>query len=251
MEGGGRHGAEPGEATATIAVPAADLPRAKEVVTQVDVELRAEHGRSSPEIQLRLEQRAHAEDSALSEESTERLLDLMLLLPDGVLRQSAEIPGSVETSSTIARVRQEAPGMLEVLVVLRSTVPSALRALKARVARAAQRLVATADFGAGFPGWTPNRTAPLVVMAQEVFRKVEGRAVALASLHGSSEVAALLERIPHLEAVSFGPDVAGAKQPGECVKVDSVEKTWDLTRRLLERLAASESLDSDLQAVDL
>ncbi|HBM1769954.1 TPA: aminoacyl-histidine dipeptidase, partial [Acinetobacter baumannii] len=42
------------------------------------------------------------------------------------------------------------------------------------------------------------------------------------------ECGIIAEHYPHLQMVSFGPDIQGAHAPGERVKVDTVEKCWKL-----------------------
>mmetsp|Transcript_66637 Transcript_66637/g.192493 ORF Transcript_66637/g.192493 Transcript_66637/m.192493 type:complete len:544 (-) Transcript_66637:73-1704(-) len=259
LEGGDKDDAIPSQARATLAFSLADLHAVREAVAAIERELHAEFGRTDPELHLRIEQPEHAVDQVLSDESAERLLDLILLLPNGVTRYSSEIPGSIETSNNIARVRWASSGLVEVLCLARSALPSALADLTSRIARTARRVVGTALVGPTFPGWAPNRTSPLLHIAQDAFRKVEGKAAMLEAVHSSLEVAAILEKLPHMDAVSFGPDVNSVRSPGECVRIDSVEKTWEMTKRMLARLAHASTdgstgevcYDDDGEPVDL
>jgi dipeptidase D len=44
---------------------------------------------------------------------------------------------------------------------------------------------------------------------------------------------------PHLDMISFGPDIRGAHAPGERVEIESVAHCWQLLKAVLEALASA------------
>jgi hypothetical protein len=42
---------------------------------------------------------------------------------------------------------------------------------------------------------------------------------------------------PHLDMISFGPDICGAHAPGERVEIKSVAHCWQLLKAVLQALA--------------
>jgi len=71
----------------------------------------------------------------------------------------------------------------------------------------------------------------------EVFAEATGDTPRLLTIHAGLECGVIGSKMPGLEMVSFGPDIKGAHAPGEMVLVESVQKNWRATRKLLARLA--------------
>jgi len=235
FEGGNRDDQIPSEAGATLALPLKDVVNAREAIGEAERSLRIEFAQTDPKLTVRLEQPEHAPSSALSKESADRLLDLILLLPHGPLRQDAVL-GDVETSNSVARVRKASDGMLEVLCLARSSLKPALESLHDRIDRTAARVIASTSWGWEFPSWAPNRRSSLLALAQDVFRKVHGHLASGTVVHYGTEAAVLAEKLGIDDLIAYGPDV---RTNGllETVRIDSVELMWDFTKRLLAHLA--------------
>jgi dipeptidase D len=57
-------------------------------------------------------------------------------------------------------------------------------------------------------------------------------------IHAGLECGILGSKYPHLDMVSFGPDIRGAHEPGERVNVESVGKAWQLLKAVLAAVPA-------------
>ena len=89
-----------------------------------------------------------------------------------------------------------------------------------------------------YPGWTPNPSPPLLALCQQGYIAQFGQSAGLQVIHAGLECGLLAARHPHLDMISFGPDIRGAHAPGERVEIASVARCWILLKAILQALAA-------------
>lgn len=243
LESGNLDNAIPREGTALLGIDPGSLSQARASVSAVEADLRAEFGRVDPGLELQLAAEPQQEEgpAPLSEDSASRLLDLLGGLPYGVLKMSHEVPGLVETSNNVARVRRPEPSAVEVVCLARSSATPALEHTLGRMTRTAERCGATVQRGFTFPGWAPNASQALLSLTKDVFTEVTGVLPNVTAIHAGLECGLIGGKIPGIEMVSFGPDIKGAHAPGERVKLATVEELWGLVQRLMTQLAVTAS----------
>lgn len=88
-----------------------------------------------------------------------------------------------------------------------------------------------------YPGWTPNPASALLALCQGVYTAEFGQPASLQVIHAGLECGLLAASHPHLEMISFGPDIRGAHAPGERVEIESVGRCWQLLKAVLQALA--------------
>eukprot|EP00931_Biecheleriopsis_adriatica_P101298 TRINITY_DN76468_c0_g1_i1.p1 TRINITY_DN76468_c0_g1~~TRINITY_DN76468_c0_g1_i1.p1 ORF type:complete len:522 (+),score=57.53 TRINITY_DN76468_c0_g1_i1:82-1647(+) len=238
IKGGNLDNAIPREASASLFCTVSGVAAAQAVVSRLLDDFLSIFGSVDPLLEINLQSSsADTAGKVLTFESASSLVDLLLVLPHGPLRYSSEVPGLVETSNNLARVRQSGQDNFEVLCFARSSLRPSLEHARDSMRRAAQRVGATAMLGKSFPGWAPNSRSPLLQHWQDCFEEVEGRRATVAAIHAGLECGVIGEAIPGIDMVSYGPDIVGAHAPGERVHIESVLRTWKMTETLLVRLA--------------
>jgi dipeptidase D len=171
-----------------------------------------------------------------SDETTRRTLAFLVALPHGVARMSDSIPGLVESSTNLARVRTEGT-VLQVAISNRSSSATALAALQQRTSAAAELVNAVATVNEGYPGWQPNLDSPLLATMRAVHERVLGRAPAVKAIHAGLECGILGAKLPGSDMISFGPQIEHPHSPDERVSIPSVERFWKLLTAALTELA--------------
>jgi dipeptidase D len=167
----------------------------------------------------------------------DRLIQLLLALPHGVLAMSPDIPGLVETSSNLAVVKEQ-DGKIRVVTSSRSSVAPSLAYVLAQVRAAAALAGASVTLKDGYPGWKPNLDSKALAAVREVYRKQWSKDPHVTAIHAGLECGLLGEKIPGLDMVSFGPQIEGAHSPDERVNVVSVARFWAALTEVLDRLSA-------------
>jgi dipeptidase D len=163
------------------------------------------------------------------------VLSLLLDLPHGVAKMSERLPGKVQTSSNLASVHS-GEDEFELTVSNRSFVATELQERQDKVASlgsAAGARVSTRD---SYPGWEPSVTSPLLDITAAAFEKATGRAPKIEVVHAGLECGLLSEKLPGLDAVSFGPLIRGAHTPEEWVSIPSVGEIYQVLTTLLSEI---------------
>ncbi|MBD3336254.1 MAG: beta-Ala-His dipeptidase [Candidatus Eisenbacteria bacterium] len=236
IEGGDKHNAIPREASAVVVIESGDEARAREILAAQLKGFRREFG-DEPELDLTAA-KTDPPPHVLTPESRDKALQLLLGLPHGVLAMSRDIPGLVETSNNVARVRTT-KDRLEILTSSRSSVESALDGTIAQIEAVALAVEADVDMDEGYPGWQPDLDSKLLARSREVWKRVHGKEPELKAVHAGLECGIIGERYPGMDMVSFGPTIENAHSPDEKLHIPSVARYYEFVKELLKELSES------------
>ena len=174
--------------------------------------------------------------ATIKSKDRDRLLGFLDTAANGVYLKSEDYPEVTDTSSNIGVVTLE-DGRFKAIFKVRSLHDE-------RAAALADKLLVHADgFGlhawkeGQYPGWTPNPASPMLAMCERVYAREFGKPAGLQVIHAGLECGLLAASHPHLDMISFGPDIRGAHAPGERVEIESVKRCWILLKALLQELA--------------
>jgi dipeptidase D len=172
--------------------------------------------------------------------SQKTLFDLLIALPHGVEAMSYDIPGLVETSNNLATI---STGGGEVVIGLstRSSIASALKALRERIRSMAELAGASVEENEPYPGWKPNLESKLLAVVKAVHLKEFGREPQMKAIHAGLECGIIGEKFPGMDMISIGPWIEHPHSPDERVNIPSVEKFWRLLKAVLAELAAKKA----------
>lgn len=236
LRGGDKHNAIPREAFATIVLPPGKRPVAEEAAKEVHARLLQMLAKSDPDFTIELEAGEHMKILPLTVHSRDRLIDLMLALPHGVLAMSLAVPGLVETSSNMAVCRTE-PTHMFFHTSSRSSVASSLKAVHDNILAIARLAGAKAQRKGGYPGWAPNVDSTVLKMAKGVHTRVFGTEPGIKAIHAGLECGIIGEKFGGMDMISFGPLIEWPHSPSERLTISTV--TWFVTflREILKELA--------------
>ena len=172
--------------------------------------------------------------AAVSAEDSRRLADLICAVPDGVQAMNPDLPGQVQTSLNLGILRLEA-GKFRMAFLLRSSVAAELAQLEQKVQGVATEFGAAFAVESSYPPWEYRKESQLRDIMVRVFREQYGEDPVVETVHAGLECGILTDKVPGLDAVSFGPDLVEIHSARERMSIASVERTW---RFLLAVLAA-------------
>lgn len=153
-----------------------------------------------------------------------RLVMSLVAVQHGVIAMSQDIAGLVETSSNLASVKMNEPGVITVMTSQRSSTNSEKKFAADKVEAAF--LLAGAEVGHSdpYPGWAPNMNSPILKESVESYKRLFGTEPEVKAIHAGLECGLFLEKFPYLDMVSFGPTLRGVHAPGEKLDLVSNEK---------------------------
>ena len=177
-------------------------------------------------------------DASVSRSAQDSLLAFLDIAANGVAQISDDFPGVTDTSSNLGVVALE-HGAFRATFKVRSLHDARADALADKLVSyaAAHGLQAWKD--GAYPGWTPDPSSPLLALCQQVYTAQFGQPANLQVIHAGLECGLLAASHPHLDMISFGPDIRGAHAPGESVGIESVGRCWQLLKAVLQAQAAA------------
>lgn len=232
VSGGLKDNAIPLHTAAVLAVPeGTDVPA---FAAETETVLKNEFAVSDPGLRLRAEP-AEKTECAMTEETTRRVLDFLTLVPNGVYAMSMDIPGLVQTSCNLG-ILETKDGVLRASSAIRSAVSSQKEMLFARMEALCARLGGSVRASGDYPGWQYRRESALRETMVEAFRDLYGCEVKVEAIHAGLECGLFADKIPGLDAVSFGPDLMEIHTVRERMSIASVQRTWKYLCEVLRRL---------------
>ena len=237
MEGGNKHNAIPREAWADMIIEPAKIKAFSSFLQAAGDQIKAEYHVVEPGMKWTFDPvEPGSKDFPLTPKSRKALLDFLVCCPHGVVSMHAEIPGLVETSNNLAVLRT-AGDKAKILCSSRSSVGSALEALRGGLKALSDICGSRVKQPAGYPGWTPNLQSPLLQKMKAVHLAVTGKDAAVQAIHAGLECGLIGKKYPDMDMISLGPTLQYPHSPDERVEIASVEKFWKLLVASLEALA--------------
>ncbi|MEO0776501.1 MAG: aminoacyl-histidine dipeptidase [Bacteroidota bacterium] len=234
IDGGGLRNAIPRESFADLVLGATDFAQFEQSIAQIGAELRAEHRSTDPDLELRVE-RIDLPPSVLPADFQGQLLRAIYACPNGIFRMSPTIPGLVQSSNNLARVKVAA-GEYECLCLTRSSVDTEKFDLARAIRSAFEMLGAEVSLQSDYPGWTPKPEAAIIRTMSELYREMFDAEPRVNACHAGLECGILGTHYPAMEMISFGPNIRGAHSPDEKVQISSVQKYWPYLLETLRRI---------------
>ena len=238
LTGGSARNAIPREAFAFVALPANKIATLQTLVSSHSSAWQQRFSGCNEGVHLNCNEQESTTNSSLTSDERTTLLEFLLNAQNGVKQMSPHFAGVVETSDNLGVVKLE-NGVWRITFKVRSLIDAQANALADEIVQHALSCGAQAEKSGGYPGWTPNPASPLLDVCQQVYRQEFGQPASLQVIHAGLECGLLAASHPHLDMISFGPNIRGAHAPGESVEIASVGRCWQLLTAILQALSSS------------
>jgi dipeptidase D len=234
LNGGVSRNALPREARATIALPPGREEAFRDAAAREVGSIREQHAGSDQALRLSIDP-AEA-DAVAADSTTSRVLDLLATIPSGVVAMNPDLPGTVETSTSLNVVATE-DGVLTLASMTRSANAPGLENVVAGIQAAARLAGAEVEVLKSYPPWRPDLDSELLGVARATFERLFGTAPGLEVVHGGLECAVIGGRLPDVEMISLGPEIVGPHAPGERLSIPATQRFYRLLGALLDDLS--------------
>lgn len=231
LKGGSVRNAIPREAHAVISYAAKDQEKLTACVAQVQETIQSELRLAETGFTLLTEAKENAA-TAFDQASTQKAINLLNLLPNGVIRQSDVVKGVVETSLSVGIIGIE-NNVLEVTILSRSLIESGKGEVRSKIRSLAALTGATAAFSGDYPGWEPDTSSKIVPITKAIYDEVLGYESQIKVIHAGLECGLIKKVYPAMDLVSIGPTIRNAHSPDEKVHIPAVQIYWELLTKLL------------------
>jgi dipeptidase D len=236
MKGGSARNAIPREAFAVCALPAAAVSGIDEWVEHRLAAWRQRFVEADAGVSFRYELDEMPVGKAIRQAERDHVLTFLDVALNGVSRMSDDFPGVVDTSDNLGVVCL-AQGAFKATFKVRSLADESADVLADKLVAHATSYGLQAWKDGAYPGWTPDPASNLLALCRQVYSAQFGQAASLQVIHAGLECGLLAASHPHLDMISFGPDIRGAHAPGETVEIESVARCWQLLKAVLQAIA--------------
>ncbi len=234
INGGNMRNAIPRDAEAVIAFPKEHTECILAEFDKVAGWVKKELASVEPDFFMKYE-KVRMTQNVISDADTQKIINLMMVAPNGVIRMSRDMEGLVETSLNLAIVKTTGKNFT-VQALLRSSVDTAKEALAERLVCLAELVGGTCRLSGAYPGWKPNMQSPLLKTMKQTYKKLYKKEPAVVAIHAGLECGLLGGKYPDMDMISFGPTLQSPHSPDERANIPSCKKFFDYLVAALEAI---------------
>lgn len=235
LNGGSKNNAIPREADAIIALKSEGVAKAKELINNWNPILLNELKTQDPGVNISILENTENVEKVFTKESTEKTVNLLYLIPNGINSNSVEIKNLVESSTNLGVVTTEG-NKVEFDSAIRSSVASLKDEIVLRSKTIAELIGADFETTAGYPEWQYDNKSKVRGICQDVYKRMYGKDAKIVAIHAGVECGLFNEKLGKLDMISFGPDLYDVHTPQEHMSITSVKNVWDYLLEVLKAL---------------
>lgn len=173
------------------------------------------------------------EYSVLAEDIKQKLINILLLVPDGVQQMSAEIKGLVETSLNLGVLKTENTEAL-MHFTLRSNKKSALVYIEDKLRAFFYAMPCKIEVSGYYPAWEFKSNSKLQRIYKNCFLVQYGFAPKVEAIHAGLECGMFSAAIDELDCIAMGPQLYDVHTVNEKLSISSTKSTYILLTKILE-----------------
>ena len=181
-------------------------------------------------------EKCEAQDTVIPAEAFEALMTCLEQTPQGVVKMSETMEGTVETSNNVGRISTEADHIL-VSTHTRSFVDSDMQALAHDIASTFKACGATSELVMQAPAWQEDQQSEFLQLTSDTFHDVLGWRPRMVAMHFVLEAGYFVEHYPGIQIASIGPRIVEPHSTSERLEMQTVGDIWQVLLELLSRLA--------------
>ena len=233
IEGGAKDNAIPRSCSVTLVAMTMDEKLLPRLARELQERVREQY--DEPGALVKAESVEAMGGMAMSTEDSKKVAEFLCDLPNGVQAMSREIQGLVQTSLNlgIAKVEEET---LVLTFSVRSSVNEEKAELLDRLQKTAEKYGGTMEIMGAYPAWEYRKDSPLRDLMCTVYREQFGKEPEIQAIHAGLECGLLSDKLPGLDCVSFGPEMADIHTSREKLNIASVGRMWNYLLEILRRL---------------
>ena len=164
---------------------------------------------------------------------TKQALSCLTSLPNGIIAMSQDVDGLVQTSLNLG-IMVLGQEKLQLGYAVRSSIDQEKEELCQRMCEIAGKTGAAVQVRSAYPGWAYRKESPLRDRLAAVYERIYGHKPQLQAIHAGLECGLLTAKIPGLDCVSIGPDMADVHTTEESLSIESVGRMWEYLLVVLE-----------------
>ncbi|MBR5406496.1 MAG: aminoacyl-histidine dipeptidase [Lachnospiraceae bacterium] len=233
LKGGLQDNAIPREAKASVLIDPKDSAYFEDLITEFEKTVINEYRQIENNITIYCEAGDITEEHVLSPKTKERIIFLLMTIPDGIAKMCPESQNIVQTSSNagIMRLRQD---YFSLIISIRSSISSEKSAMSDKIKYLTETIGGEYIIESDYPAWEYKEVSPLRDMVSKAYVELFDKEPRVTSIHAGLECGLIYDKLNGIDIVSIGPDIEDIHTPKEKLNISSTERTWRLLLKIME-----------------
>ena len=189
-----------------------------------------------PSITCSIEE-CEVQETVIPTKAIEALVNCLEQVPQGVVKMSEAMPGTVETSNNIGRIVTEEKHIF-VSTHTRSFIDNDMAVLSETIAKTFTAVGgATSEVVMSAPAWQEVQQSPFLQVVSNTFQDVLGWQPRMVAMHFVLEAGFFVQHYPGIQIASIGPRIVEPHSTSERVELRTIYDIWEVLLELLRRLS--------------
>lgn len=220
---------------AVIVIDAVEIKLVKAICDGVMRELRTEYAGIDDNITITCKESMKGKYSVCGDADLNKIIFMLYNLPYGVIARNAQNINLVETSLNPGVVSLKG-GIFSMLYSVRSSIESAKRDVADRLKYVTEFLGGNYEESGNYPAWTHRNESVLRDIISDTYEEMYNIRPTFTTIHAGLECGIISEKLPDADIVSYGPHMQDIHTYDEKLSIESVEKVYKFTLKLLENM---------------
>ncbi|MDF2907547.1 MAG: hypothetical protein K0R34_2868 [Herbinix sp.] len=236
MQGGFKDNVIPREAEAELLIVGGTKEEFLKISESIDKLMKGyqlELSASEPDLKYELEELEEGTYQVLHPLSFEKMLFMLVNMPNGVQVMSSHIPGLVESSLNLGIFNTE-----EDHVLFTDAIRSSLYSYKHYMSNQLNYMISFlgGEFNeyAEYPGWEYKPDSMLREHFKRLYTESTGKEMRVEAIHAGLECGIISEKLPGIDAISIGPDMFHVHTVEEKLNIPSTIRVYQLLEKTVQ-----------------
>jgi dipeptidase D len=239
INGGVKSNAIPRETDVVAQVSKENYGKLEAKLQQLEAIFKNELRAADPEVSIKLEIEEKPLDKVFNQETLNKLIACLVLVPNGVQSMSMEIPGLVESSTNLGVV-QTAGDSIYMINEIRSSVRTLKKNVLNTVKLMAETLGGELRIESDYPEWEYNPDSRMRKLFQKVYKDMNHKDAEIIAIHAGLECGVLAQKLEGLDSISLGPNIFDVHTPKEHFSIASTKNVWEYLLEVLKQMNTME-----------
>lgn len=234
INGGSKMNAIPREADAVIAINTSDKKKVEALIEKWNDILKNELRGKDDKVQVIVSEIKQDSTIVFDEQSKLTAISTLIMFPNGIMSMSHAIEGLVESSVNLG-VLSTTETSVTFECAPRSSIGSLKQAINNQFTSLAYLVGAELVIDSDYPEWQYNPDSNLRTHFEKVYKDMFKKDSEVVAIHAGVECGLFKEKLPDLDMISIGPDMADVHTPNEHVSISSIQRTYSYLVEVLNR----------------
>lgn len=233
--GGSKDNAIPREAYANVIISEAEVDRLEEMVNEIAGVIKNEYKTSDDGLTVIVTKEDVIGKKALSKDTLDNLIFLLINLPNGIQTMSADIEGLVESSLNLGVIGTN-DETVKLTFAIRSSIGSLKVLMHHQLESFAKKCGSNFTVTGEYPEWEYRKESKLRDIFAKTYEEMYDKKPMIKAIHAGLECGVFDEKMEGLDMISIGPNMFDVHTPDERLSISSTMRTWEFLLNTLKKL---------------